>query len=335
VIRTASLLGLAGVALATALFLWQGVGAVFAVFAAAGLGLVWASLFHFVPMALNARAWQILLPASRPAVLRPERADPRGPGALAFFLWAVWLREAVNGLLPVARVGGEVVSARLLIRRRLRASKAVASLVVDMTVSLASQFAFTLLGLGLLTARGASAGVVRDLGLGLIAALPVLAALLLVQRVGFFALLTRLFRMLFGRRFDALVGGAEPLDRTVRRLYRRQRAVLACFGWQLAGWIAGAGEIWLALYFLGYPVGAAEALIVEAVIQAVSSGAFVVPGALGVQEGGFLAIGALVGLPAEIALALALARRARDVIVFVPALVIWQVAAGRRALAVA
>jgi glycosyltransferase 2 family protein len=72
-------------------------------------------------------------------------------------------------------------------------------------------------------------------------------------------------------------------------------------------------------------------LIVEAVIQALSSSAFVVPGALGVPEGGFLAIGTLLGFSPE----LALMRRARDVLVFLPALVIWQVAAGRRALSAA
>lgn len=322
-IRAGTLLGLAGLTLATGLFIWQGVGPVLAAFAAAGFGIVWASLFHFASMAVNARAWQVLLPAI-----------PRGRrGTLAFYLWAVWLREAVNGLLPVARIGGEIVSARMLMRRGLTPPKAVASLVVDMTVSLVSQFAFTVLGVALLAALGARGGVAGEVALGLLVAVPLVAAVVMVQRVGLFTLLARLFRALFGDRFDTLVGGAAPLDRAVRRLYRRRRAILLCFGWQLIGWIAGAGEVWLALYFLGHPVGLIEAVIVEAVIQALSSGAFVVPAALGVQEGGFLVVGALIGLAPELALALALARRARDVIVFVPALLFWQIAAGRRALA--
>jgi putative membrane protein len=311
VIRAATLFGLAGLALATALFVWQGVGPVLAAFAAGGVGIVWASLFHFVSMAVNARAWQILLPAT-----------PRGKrGSLAFYLWAVWLREAVNGLLPVARIGGEIVSARLLIRHGLSPAKAVASLVVDMTVSLASQFAFTVLGVALLAGLGVASGIVGDVALGLLVAVPLVAALALVQRIGLFTLLARLFRALFGDRFDALVGGAAPLDRAVRRFYRRRAAILLCFAWQSVGWIAGAGEVWLALFFLGHPVGLIEAAIVEAVIQALS-----------VQEGGFLLTGALIGLAPELALALALARRARDVIVFVPALLFWQIAAGRRAL---
>jgi glycosyltransferase 2 family protein len=314
--------GLAGFALATALFVWQGVGPVLAAFAAGGVGIVWASLFHFVPMAVNARAWQVLLPAS-----------PRGKrGSLAFYLWAVWLREAVNGLLPVARIGGEIVTARLLIRRGLSPPKAVASLVVDLTVSLVSQFAFTVLGVALLAGLGVTGGIVGDVALGLLVAVPLVGALVLVQRVGLFTLLARLFRALFGDRFDGLVGGALPLDRAVRRFYRRRAAILLCFAWQLIGWILGAGEVWLALFFLGHPVDPMAAAIIEALIQALSSGAFIVPGALGVQEGGFLLIGALIGLAPEVALALALARRARDIIVFVPALLFWQIAAGRRAL---
>ena len=59
-IRWATLIGLAGLALATALFVWQGLSPVLAAFAAAGFGILWASLFHLVSMAVNARAWQVL-----------------------------------------------------------------------------------------------------------------------------------------------------------------------------------------------------------------------------------------------------------------------------------
>jgi len=73
-----------------------------------------------------------------------------------------------------------------------------------------------------------------------------------------------------------------------------------------------------------------NALIIESLIQALSSTAFVVPAALGVQEGGFVVIGGLMGLAAETALALALLRRVRDITLFVPALMIWQFNLGKR-----
>ena len=100
-------------------------------------------------------------------------------------------------------------------------------------------------------------------------------------------------------------------------------------------YIVAAGEIWLALYFLGHPVSVAEAILIDALTHAVSSAAFVVPAALGVQEGGFMVIGGLLGLTPEIALALALARRARDLILFLPGLLAWQIAEGRKLLATA
>ena len=320
-IRVAAFLGLLGLAGATALFLWQGVGPVASTFATAGFGIVWAGLFHFVSMGCNGRAWQVLLPANRRATW-------------SLFVWAVWLRESVNGLLPVARIGGEVASTQLLIKRGLRAPRVVASLVVDMTVSLASQFVFTVVGLAFLVPRDVASGsIVYALMLALGAAIVLGGAFLLVQRVGFFGLLARIARALFGDRFASLVGGAAPLDRAVRALYYRRDAILVCFLWQLLGWFAGAAEIGIALYFLGRQPSFADAVIIESVIQALSSVAFLVPGALGVQEGGFLAIGTLIGLTPEVALALALARRARDILVFAPALLFWQFNLGRRLLA--
>jgi putative membrane protein len=320
VIRAAFLFGLLGLALATGLIVYHGAGDVFAALAGAGLGILWASLFHLVPMAVNARAWQVLLPGAR----RPS---------LAFFTWAVWVRESVNGLLPVARVGGEIVSARLLIWHGIRPSPAVASLVVDMTLSIVSQFLFTLIGLGLLMFRSDDVAAIGRIVLGLLVAVPIVVALVAVQRFGLFGVLGRLFNAMFRDRWAALVAGAHRLDRAVRLMYRRRGRVLSCGLWQLLGWALGAGEIYLALHFLGQPIELLDAVLIEALAQAVSSAAFIVPAAIGVQEGGFLLFGALLGLTPDIALALALARRARDLIMFVPPLLAWQWLEARRLLA--
>lgn len=72
-------------------------------------------------------------------------------------------------------------------------------------------------------------------------------------------------------------------------------------------------------------------MIIESLIQAVSSAAFVVPAAVGVQEAAFLMIGAALGLDPAAALALAGARRIRDAVLFMPGLLSWQLAEGRMA----
>jgi len=306
------LLALIGLVAAIWLFLRDDPVAILDLLKAAGPGLVLAGLLHILPMALNAQAWRVLLPgASKPS--------------LASMLRAVWIRESVNGLLPVARIGGEIASYRLLRRYGIRRAPAVASLTVDVALSIVSQLIFALGGVAFLYAAKAdslAAGIV--LGMVLLAAAAI--GFVAVQHAGPFERVMRLVNRFAAGRFEGAVGHSARIDRAVQTLYRRRPAIGACLAWQLAGWVLGAAEIWAALRFLGNPVGLIDALIIESLIQAVSSAAFMVPAALGVQEAAFLAIGATLGLDPTAALALAGARRIRDIIVFLPGLTSWQLA---------
>ena len=315
--RLAVALGLSGLAVATGLVLYEGAAEVLSTFASVGWGLLAIAAFHAMPMIANAQAWRVLLPGARQPTF-------------GLFVWMVWVREAVNAMLPVFRVGGEIVGARLMMARGIRTRPAVGTLVVDMTMSLLSQFLFTMIGFVLLFARSDDNTLVADVGLGLAITVPVMAAFGIVQRVGLFGLFARLFRLFFNGGFERMVGGSAALDRAVRIIYRRPQRALACGVWQLLGWLLSSGEIWIALQCFGHPLSIVDAVVITAVIEAASSSAFLVPGALGVQEGSFLVIGSLLGLAQEEALALALVRRARDVLVYGPALAIWQLGEGRR-----
>jgi hypothetical protein len=55
-----------------------------------------------------------------------------------------------------------------------------------------------------------------------------------------------------------------------------------------------------------------------------------VPGAIGVQEGGYVVLGPLFGIAPETMLALSLLKRARDLALGVPALLLWQGLEARR-----
>src|SRR5215469_1726175 len=218
--RLAGILGLIGLGGATALVLYNGAGPVITIFASAGWGLLLVAIYHVVPMVANARAWQVLVPG----VGRPS---------FPFFVWMVWVREAVNTLLPVARIGGEVAGAWLLVTHGVRKRPAVATLVVDMTMSLVSQFAFTLIGIALLLRQKNDFGLSTSILTGLLISLPVMLAFFLVQRLGLFTMFARVFRLAFGERFEQIVGGAEPLDRAVNLIYRRRDRILLCCFWQL------------------------------------------------------------------------------------------------------
>jgi len=62
----------------------------------------------------------------------------------------------------------------------------------------------------------------------------------------------------------------------------------------------------------------------------IRSAAFAVPGGLGVQEGGYLVVGNLLGIPGEAAFALSLIARVRELALGIPGLVAWQLVEGRR-----
>jgi putative membrane protein len=300
----------AGLVLAAILFAQQDTGAIVALVVSAGPGLVLAALFHVVPTIANARGWQSLLP------------EHRRPG-LSIFAWATWVRESVNNLLPVARIGGEIVAYRIVRPHVADGTDAAASLVADMALSVLSQAAFALLGLALLYAVGTTSALGAQLLLGVATMIALGAGFVVAQRSGAVGALVGVLNRLLAGRFELAHAQARGFDDALRATYARRGDISACFVWQLAAWLLGAGELWIALRFLGEPRGILDAIALEALIQAVSSLAFFVPAALGVQEGAFIVIGAALGLDATAALALATARRLRDAIVFFPGLLAW------------
>ena len=75
---------------------------------------------------------------------------------------------------------------------------------------------------------------------------------------------------------------------------------------------------------LGAHIDYIGALGIEALLHAALASAILVPGYAGVQEAAYTGVGALFGQPAEMSLAVSLLRRARDVALGVPILVVWQ-----------
>jgi uncharacterized membrane protein YbhN (UPF0104 family) len=101
----------------------------------------------------------------------------------------------------------------------------------------------------------------------------------------------------------------------------------------LASWIASAIGTWIAFRLIGAHVGLAAVIAIESLISAARSAAVFVPNALGVQEAAYAVLAPLFGVGAEFGLAVSLIKRARDIVVGVPILLIWQGVEGQRALA--
>lgn len=316
---SAFLLLLLGLGAAAGLIVWHGAGDVMRAFAAAGLGLVGVALFHIVVVALDTLGLRALIAARH----RPSYAR---------LVWMQWIGEAVNSLLPVAQIGGEFVKSRLLHAAGIPGPRAGAYVVVNLTLGVFAQILFTLLGIALLVAHyGNEWGMAENAAIGVGLFVVLLVGFFAAQRFGLFLFATRLLeRLVAGREWLKLVGGAKRLDAAIRLLYRKRRVVALGVFWQFVAWITGLGEVWLILHFMGRPVSVLDALLLESLGQAVRAAGFIVPGALGVQEGGFLVLGAVVGLAPDAALALSLGKRFRELFLGVPGFLGWQYAEGRK-----
>jgi len=239
----------------------------------------------------------------------------------------------VNALLPVAQLGGELVKARLVIKAGQPTATAMASVVVDKTVQAVTQLAYALLGIGLLAISYAA----DDIVLGAVAFLLFLGAGIYgfyrVQKAGLFAGLISVFgRFAPASARNGLDEGGRSIDAAIREIYERRQAVAKASVVRLLMRIVSAGEVWLALMLLGHPISPIEAIIIESLAQSIRGAAFFVPGALGIQEGGIVILGALLGIGPEIALSLALCKRVRELAIGVPGLIGWKIAEGREIL---
>jgi len=301
-----------GLALLIALVAWEGWQDVLHAFARAGWPLLLLVPLRVATLALDAWAWRILLLPLAPA---------RAPG-LAFLLWVASVREAVNRLLPVAGVGGEVVGLRLARTRIPDTAGVAASLVVEVLLTIAVLYLFGGVGVVLMAHVAAGMGEVWTIAASLLLSLPLpLLAWWLLGHGTAFQRIEHWAARLLGPRAAALDGAA--LDAALAQLGGRHGRLLRALLWQLLGYVAGSVETWYALRLLGHPVDATTAVAIEALTQAARHAGFLVPAGLGVQEAATVLFGHLAGVGGDVALSLALAKRMREVVLGVPALLSW------------
>jgi putative membrane protein len=315
------LFGFAGAALFTVLLIRQGASSVWLAVATAGWALAAIALYHLlVPVFLDAVAWWVLF---------PKLDRPR----LRKLFWMRWVGESISTLVPSAAVGGDIIRARLATLDGARLAVSAASVLVDVTLGVFTQAAFTILGLVLLVQATGQKSFVGPTLLGTLGGVAAVAGFYFVQRMGMFRFLALIIsKLASSEEWHSLIAGGATLDETIRQLYARRGGVIACCAVTIMSLIGGSGEIWIALHALGLHATIVNALILQSMVLTIRSVAFPVPGGIGVQEGGYLVIGNLLGIPGDAAFALSLIARVRELTLGVPGLIVWQLVEGRRLL---
>lgn len=314
--RAAALVGLLlGLLLTVLLVVHFGAPAVGAALRTAGFaGLAIIAVVHLVAVAVTGLAWSALA----------NHGERRW-----VFLWGRLMRDAGMDVLPLSPIGGYVLGGRALVLHGVGGAVAAASTVVDVTTEMVGQIAYTALGLGLLLWLRPSTTLAVPVALGIAVAVFTAIAFVAFQRrgAGFF---DRVALRMARDWLSSVAAGAEAVQAEIHAIHRRPRGLWSSFLLHLFAWLWTGAESWLALRLMGATLEISAVLAIESLVYAIRSAAFVVPNAIGVQEGAYVMLGATFGLPPDFALGLSLLKRGRDLVIGVAPLLVWQIFESKR-----
>jgi putative membrane protein len=203
-------------------------------------------------------------------------------------------------------------------------------MVVDVTTELIGQIAFITLGLLIgineLRADQTMAPYAQGLIFGTALLIPVVISFVVLQRRG-----SSIGERMAGRLLPAAVSHTAAFSTALRSFYKNPFRIVLSTMVHLAAWIASGVWLWLIMRLVGANVDIPSAIAIESLLGALRSATVFVPSSVGVQEAGYALLAQVFGMEPEIGLAVSLLKRARDVVVGVPVLLIWQAVEGKRA----
>jgi uncharacterized protein (TIRG00374 family) len=239
----------------------------------------------------------------------------------ARWLWRAFkvrmVGEVFNNVMPAAGMGGEPVKAILLNKHYgLGYREGTASIILGRTINMVAQVLFLAIGFAAVWASDLP-GHFKGLAVaGLAAFVGATAIFFYAQRLRVVSLTgSWLGRWRLLERINGVLHHVRDMDERLIRFYTENRGRFAmAIALAFLNWAVGAVEIYVAMVFLGHPVTFTDAWIIESVAQLIRSAAFFIPAAVGAQEGAFLlAFSVMTGGPA-LGVAMALIRRARELV---------------------
>jgi putative membrane protein len=305
---------LAGLAIIGILVATFGAGAVMLSLLAVGWsGFLAVLVIHLMVTSIEGIAWRLLVPGAPVWAL----------------LWGRLIRDAGSEVLPISQMGGCILGARVVALAGVPGTIAAASTMVDLTLEFLAKLAYMGLGLVLLIHIGPDTPVALPATIGLAATGLFAVAFVFFQRHGF-DLFDRFARILGRGWAERTAAGAAAVHAALAGIYQHRPALWGGFMLHLACWIGSAVEVWIALSLAGAPLGFTTVLVIESLLYSIRTLAFAIPNAVGVQEGAYVLIGAAFGMTPEMALAISLLKRARDLAIGLLTLGAWQVIEGKR-----
>ena len=303
---------LAGVAVVTGLVVYYGAGDVLRVLASvkpAGFGLyILVQLGILLGLGL---CWRMVL-----------RSRMRGSFWLC--VWGRMVRDATGEFLPFSQVGGYVLGARVMALHGVRIADATASTLADITTEFLAQLTFIGIGLAILARKSPSSDLLVPVAVGLCVAVALGVGLILAQQGSGAKIFRALASRIAGQAGEGAALSIDRLQTSLDIMYGERDRLAYGALLHLACWFGTATASFVGFHAMGVPLSFVDAICIEAMLHAIMALAFFVPGRVGIQEAVYTLLGGIFGVPPDIALALSLMRRARDFVIAVPVLVVWQ-----------
>jgi putative membrane protein len=309
-----------GLALTAYLVKYVGLGVVWSAAVAVGWGgFAILCLYSLGLFGLLGIAWYVLIP-------------PEAAAGSRVFIWARMVRDSAAEVLPFSQFGGMALGARAAVLHGVTRPLAFGSMIVDVTTEMLAQFAYIALGVAMLSARAPHNASAQSLttvfAIGLALAAVAGGLFVALQRYGHWMTAKVAARLLPG-----VAAATTAVPAALDEIYRSPARVGFSATLHFAAWLLSAIGTWIAFRLIGVHVDVAAVMAIESLVYATRSAAVFVPNALGVQEGAYTVLAPLFGVGAEFGLAVSLLKRARDIAIGVPVLLIWQAVEGQRALA--
>lgn len=307
-----ALIGLfTGLFLFICLLIWQGITDVLKLLFSSGWSLLWLPVVWLPCLVPLAHSWRLCF------VTKPIPS-------LKQALLGIWMGRAVNTLLPVATIGGEIVKARYIALSGGDANTATASVMVDKSIQAFAVVLWGFIGVGLLIYNATDNNLATLTLAGFIILATSVTIFIYIQKAGIFGFIAKLGGSLIKTEsWEGVSQNARKVDENIREIYQDRKRVYLATAIKTSGYILHTSEVWLACYLLGHPVSLTEALMLKSLTSTISDVAFIIPNAYGIQEGAYIMIGNLMGINPELALAISLAVRIREFIVDPAGLLLW------------
>lgn len=296
-------------------------------------GLITLTLWQIVVIILLSWAWHAICPDI--GVLR--------------LIWARFLRESAATCLPFSQIGGILLSIRAVCFKGYRYIKnpqnlsithGISSNIVDITTETLGQIIFIIIGICILILGqyhdtlqnihipGLNINLKWLIIIGIIFLFLASLSLVWSQRQGsnfIKKIISFLSNNIAQQWKDQINANADSLQQSLDQIWSKPQNVLLSCLLHLIGWLGGAIGTWFCYQFLGANINLQEAIVIEALVCVAISIGFLVPASVGIQEGAYVILGSIFGLDPHLSFSLSLIRRARDILIGVPTLLLWQI----------